>query len=222
MFTPAIQYLVSLHIPLLQGDMPCIAVLRRETKAGGDDVRVVKVDEIKGREFTGDVLLPLGEMAQRLAQIDGNSDIHAHLVFSGAAFGHGEIAQLMRADWPEESWSYVSVPAGAQLPDLVTTEESLPMNHFRVPRLALIGALNLAYATPGRIAFVLPPDRVPPLMREFSEFSERTAKLPANDPDAILEYVGEGRVMALATLIWHHLNAQRVRAGWAREYTNGP
>ncbi len=207
-----VSYTISLHLPLLQGDLPTVGVLRH-----GKDHRVLKVEEIKGKGFEDNVMLEVALMAERLATMDRADDIQAHLVFSGRSFGHVEVDDILAGKWPQQSYSYVTVPMGAQRPHLIREEESLPLNHFEVPRLSLISAINYAYEHRGSVYMMLPEEQSNQLTSQLASFTERTATLPANDPDAILEYDGEGRVIALATCLWHHFHAQRVRANWARE-----
>ncbi len=213
MFVPDIQYQFAVHIPLLQGEMPCVSVLRKK----GADIRVVSVKEIPGREIEGDVLLELGFMAERLAGMDNEDSVHAHLVFSGRAMGHVEIDTLMLDGWREDAYSYITVPAGADIPKLKVEDESLPFNHFVVPRISLINVINFIYANVGTVALALSSEQSAKLGSQLSLFAERAAKLPANDPEAIMEYEGEGRVMSLATNVWSHLHANRVRANWKED-----
>ncbi len=213
MFVPEIQYQFSIHLPLLQGEMPCVSVLRKKSA----DIRVISVKEIPGREMESDVLLELGFMAEKLAGMDSEDSIHAHLIFSGRAMGHVEVDAIMSDGWREDSYSYITVPAGADIPKLKVEDESLPFNHFVVPRIALINVINFIYANVGTVALALSSEQSARLGSQLSLFAERAAKLPANDPEAIMEYEGEGRVMSLATNVWHHMHANRVRTNWKED-----
>ncbi len=207
-----IAYTIAIHIPLLQGEPVSFAAIRRD-----EDTRVVKVDEVRGRDFYGDVMLEMAAMAQRLAIHDKETAAYCHLVFSGQGFGHAEIDAMMATDWRAEAYSYVTVSTGAELAKLVTDDVSLPLNHFRVSRQSLIQAISFAYHNPRTIYFMLDGKQADALTDQMSAFAQRAATIPANDPEAIMEYKGEGRVIALGVALWYLTNAQRVRSGWAKE-----
>jgi len=212
-FIPEISYGFTVYMPLYQGEAPVVAMIRKDK----DSVRVIHVGETKGRSFHSDVMPYLVENAQRLIEIDKTPELYAMLNFCGSSLGGPEISDLLGKHWREEAWSYTKLAGQAAEPILDTNDERLPLNQFRVPRMAIINAINYAYNDPGRVYFAMSPDDLGKLDEQLGLFAERTVSLPRNDPDAMLEHKGEGRVIALGVALWHHFNAKTVKAGWAKE-----
>lgn len=210
---PDISYELTVYLPLFQGEMPVVAMIRRSK----EDVRVIHVGEVKGRSFHDQVMPYLIENAERLIQIDKTPECYAMLNFCGSSLGGPEINDLLGANWREEAWTYTKLAGTAAEPILDTNDERLPLNQFRVPRMALINAINYAYNAPGRVYFSMSRDDIAKLDEQLGLFAERTISLPRNDPDALLEHKGEGRVIALGVALWHRFNARSVKAGWARD-----
>lgn len=211
--TPSLSYQITAHVPLLQGDMPTLAVIRKS----GDDHRLIRVKEVRGRSFHNHVMADVVEVAEKVMAIDKTAETHVHMVFSGQTLSGADIQELLRGRWPDESYSYISLAAGAQQAMLDSTDERLPFNQFKIPRMSIINAINYAYNEPGKIYFSLSADESNKLGEQLALFTERTATIPANDPDAILEHKGEGRVVAVGIALWHHFHARKLRAGFSRE-----
>lgn len=211
--TPDLSYSIACHLPLLQGDMPTLAVIRKH----GDDCRLIRVKEVRGRSFHDDVMADVVEIAEKVMTIDRTAESYVHMVFSGQTLSGADIQELLRGRWPDQSYSYVSLAAGGKQPMLDSTDERLPFNQYKIPRMSIINAINFAYNEPGRIYFCLSADERDKLSEQLALFTERVATIPANDPDAILEHKGEGRVVAVGIALWHHFHARKLRAGFSRE-----
>ena len=213
---PAITYLAAVHIPLLQGEMPAVALIRTDTTSS----RLVKLTEVRGRMFHEHIMGYLAELADKLVAIDKATSIAVHLTVSGAALSGADISSLLAGKWPDESWSYVRLASGSELPSIEDSDERLPINQFKLPRMAIVNTINYAYNDPGRIYFSINDDEGRRLEGQLSKFTERAATVPANDPDAILEYEGESLVIATGVALWHHFHSKSVRARLARETMN--
>lgn len=210
---PEVRYLMAVHLPLLQGESPAIAIIRTDAESS----RLIKVGEVRGRMFHENVMAELERIAGKMCEFDKTPSVYAHLAITGHVFGGGDVAELLAGKWPEESWSFVRLAGGADLPILETSDDRLPFNQFKIPRMAIVNTINLAYSDPGRIYFSLNEEEGEKLQSQLAAFSERTATLSANDPDAILEYEGEGLVIVAGVAMWHHFNSKSVRAGVARQ-----
>ena len=211
--TPEISYSFTVYMPLFQGEQPVIAMLRKSP----DDVRVIHIGETKGRSFHDEVMPYLVENAHHLTQIDRTPEIYAMLNYCGSSLSGPDIEQLLGNHWRNEAWTYTKLAGSAAEPILDTNDERLPLNQFRVPRMALINAINFAYQQPGRVYFSMGPEDLAKLDEQLGLFTEKTLTIPRNDPDALLEHKGEGRVIALGVCLWHHFNAKAVKAGWAKD-----
>ena len=86
------SYSIAIHLPLLQNELPAIAVLRRD---GAGRLLVIKIDEAPERSFHSGVMAHVTGLAGKIAAIDGTPDIRAHLIFSGRGYGPGEIHRLL-------------------------------------------------------------------------------------------------------------------------------
>lgn len=214
---PEVSYLMAAHIPLLQGEMPAIAIIRTDENSS----RFIKIAEVRGRMFHEHVMSYLAEIAGKMTAFDKTPSIQAHLVVSGQAFGGAEVGEMLAGRWPAGSWSYARLAGGSELPSLDDSDERMPFNQFKLPRMAIVNSINLSYNNPGRIYFSVNADESERLSTQLSKFTERAAAIPANDPDAILEYEGEGLVIATGVALWHHFNSRSVRAGLAREKLKG-
>jgi hypothetical protein len=216
-----ISYTFSVHLPLQQGDAPTVAVLRHEPGR----LLVVRIAEPEGRGFHGQVMGLVVRLARDIAAIDRVPHISARLLFSGLAFGAAELAELLTGRWPAESYAVVTLGQGASKPRLDTSEDGLggdlPFNRFSVPRGALIQALNLAYNQPGKLTVALDADEVRLLREQMNVFSERANRQPANDPDAVMEYAGEGRVVSLGVGVWHAFKSAEAMRQWQQERLAG-
>lgn len=210
---PPVRYLAAVHIPLLQGELPAVALVRSDASSS----RLVKLTEVRGRMFHDHIMGYLAELADKLVAIDQATSIAVHLAVSGAALSGADVAGLLAGKWPDESWSFVRLAGTSDLPQIDDSDERLPLNQFKLPRMAIVNTINYAYNDPGRIYFSIAEDEGRRLESQLSKFTERAATVPANDPDAILEYEGESLVIATGVAIWHHLHSKSVRAGMARE-----
>ena len=211
--TPDLSYQFTVHLPLYQGEAPVVAVVRRSP----DDVRLVRITEIKGRSFHNDIMPALVAMADKLVEIDKTPECYAHIIFSGLSMGGAEFRDLLGPHWRDESWSYIKLASGGVEPILDTSDERLPLNQFKIPRMSIINSINHAYNAPGRIYMSISSEDAIKLDEQLGLFAERTATIPRNDPDALLEHKGEGRVIAFGVALWHHFHAKAVKAGWAKD-----
>lgn len=210
---PEIAYHFTAYLPLYQGEQPVVAMIR----VAGDDVRVIHIGETRGRSFKENVLPYLIENAEKLIQVDRTPELYAMLNFCGSSLGGAEISFLLDGQWSDDAWTYTKLAGTAAEAILDDNDERLPLNQFRVPRMALINAINFAYSAPERVYLSMCDDDLLKLDEQLGLFAERTLTLPRNDPDALLEHKGEGRVIALGVALWHHFHARSVRAGWARD-----
>ena len=212
------RYSIAIHLPLLQNELPAIAVLRRD-EAG--QLLAIKIDEAPERYFHGGVMTHVADLAGKIAAIDGTPNIQAHLIFSGRGYGPGEIHRLLEGRWPPESYSIVSVTQSAGQASFDGPGDRLsptaPHNVFTVPRLAIISALRFAYDEPGQLAVAISPEEGALLQSQMSAFSERANRVTLNDPDAVLEFEGEGRVLALGVAVWSAFHADAARCQWGQE-----
>lgn len=210
---PDLSYQITVHIPLYQGEAPAIAVVRKSK----GDVRLIRLTEIRGRSFHTDIMPYLVQVAEKLVEIDKTPECYMHLIFSGLSLGGPDIRQLLMPHWRDESWSYIKLASGGVEPMLDTTDERMPLNQFKIPRMSIINAINYAYNAPGHIYVSMSEDEASLLDEQLGLFTERTITVPKNDPDALLEHKGEGRVIAFGAALWHHFHAKSIKAGWARD-----
>ena len=217
-----ISYSFAIHLPLLQGEAPTVAALRQESSGR---LVVVRIGEPQERHFHTGVMSYVATLAEEIATIDSSASILARLVFSGLAFGPGELAQLLDGRWPEESYATVAVGQGAGRARLDAVSDGLgqglPLNRFHVPRAGIIAALNLAYNQPGKLVVALRPSDAAKLREQMASFAERANRIPANDPEAVMEYPGEGMVMALGVGVWHAFSAAAAMRQWQSERLGG-
>lgn len=207
-------YLMSIHIPLLQSEPPMVAVLRREA----DRLLAVRIGAVRGRRFHEDVMTHVAELATLIAGIDQTSHIETHLLYSGQAYGASDIDQLLAGRWPVESYSVATVTPGAGEATLKPRGKSTaPVNRFVIPRMAIISTLNLAYAQPGRLTVAMSQDEADALGKQMAAFAERANRISSNDPEAVMEHEGEGRVIALGVGVWHAFAADAALLQWGME-----
>lgn len=215
------RYTFSIHIPLLRGDEPTVAVLRHEK----DKIRVIMFREIRERDFHSELMPYIGRLATEIASLERRTWIDCHLVFSGRGYMPDGYHALMAGRWPAQSYSLVTMTPGGEHDYLegsgADRDLFYPINHFIVPRVTVIGALNLAYAEPGLVTVAVSEQDKAMISSQLSVFAERANRISSNDPEAMLEYKGEGMVVAWGIGLWHAFRADMLRNEWGKQWKIG-
>jgi len=215
------KFTVSIHIPLLRGDYPSVVWLHHQ----GGRLNILAFRECRDRDFHTGVMPYVGRMATEIAATLQQPFLDCHLVFSGRGYQPDGYHALLAGRWPAQSYSLVTMTIGEGHDRLEGSgsDKTLfyPNNHFVVPRLSIIGCLNLAYSEPGLVMISANRDQLHGVEQQLAEFSERATKISANDPEAMLEYKGEGMVVAWGVGLWHAFRADVLRNEWGQKWLQG-
>lgn len=216
------KFVFAIHIPLFRGEDISVTVGYMK----GKTLDVIIFREVPERDFHDGVMPYIARVAGEIAQLVKQAWIDCYLIFSGRGYQPEGYHTLLAGRWPAQSYSLVTVTnAGADTSALDKLEGSgadpglgYPCNHFVVPRISIIGALNLGYTQPGLMIISAAERERDKVTGQLAEFAERANRISANDPEALLEYQGEGLVMSWGVLVWHEFRADVLRNKWGARW----
>lgn len=216
------KFTFSIHIPLERGDDPSVTVLQHVDRK----LNVIMFREVMDRDFHGGVMPYVARLATELANKISRPFIDCHLVFSGRGYQPDGYHALLAGRWPAQSYSLVTMENGEGHDRLQGSGADpglyYPINHFVVPRLSIIGVLNLAYSEPGLVTIAVGKAETRLVESQLADFAQRANKISTNDPEALLEYKGEGLVVSWGVGLWHAFRADMLRNEWGKRWDQGP
>lgn len=218
------RFTFSIHIPLFRGDDISVTVFRH----GERTLEVIMFREIADRDFHEGIMPYIGGLATEIAKRVGKAWIDCFLVFSGRGYQPDGYHALLAGRWPAQSYALATVTNGASTAEHDKLDGSggdpvlgLPCNHYVVPRIVIIGCLNLAYSQPGLLTISAGGAERDMVEAQLADFAERANKVSTNDPEALLEYQGEGLVMAWGVGVWYAFRGDILRNEWSQRWKAG-
>ncbi|MBC6445236.1 MAG: hypothetical protein GDA50_07415 [Alphaproteobacteria bacterium GM202ARS2] len=196
--------LFSAHLPMTQGENPTIAAFLQE----GERYSLVSINETDDTDFDRHVMGRIAALVKVISRRtigDGAALLRSRLIFSGGGANAWSLARRLAPTFKAGDYDVVEITAGGRAACRVHAIplHGVPKPVSQVPRLIFIGALqDLAAPGQDRIGTELDPKEMEALRAEAVTFEERARKMPTDDPAALMDFQGDGRMVALGIGVW--------------------